>query len=685
MTSIKSQSAKRCRARHLETDSGIALITVLFMLIIMSILGLTMVVSVNSDMMINGYYANSRAAYYAADSGMNISRQYLTNQLQLQVNMNPCLGWGSNATGNCAGDPLSTTAWSTAINNLNSTYYSLSNGNLSVGNASGSWPSSFMVQNSNCTNSLAPAPLSPKITTTNINGAILNTEYMYTYNYVLCSTGAGSSTQRSAIKESGSLSLDIKALDYPPPTFAGYGQFVQNQAPCMGAYLTPGTYTGPTYTNGTWSLGNSGAYIFTNPVSQAQAQIDYYVGSNCTPSTSSTFPGITATFQQGLKLSAAVIQPPTDTISQQWAVLDGSGIGETGTPNNATLNTHLRDINGNAFPSGGTSSGVFLPYSRSNSSSPWTLGLVGTNPGVQGSAGGIYIQGNASILLTPGTDTSGNLTQVYTISQGSTVTTITTNPVANTTTVASGSTTQILTGIPQNLASSPGSAIPGTLVYVNGTITGLSGPGEGVPAIQNNAMVTVVGSGNINVTGDIVYATEPVTRNTADSLLLPQPIPTAFPNSASYGLSSSPAAYQVFGLFTQNGTINLSSPYADHNLETDGSLAAIGASCSNSSCGFTNSGTINTWTNVGGQIQSNQFVCNIATANTYYDQRFSQWSGFFPPWFPSTSTGGCTISAYTTQASCTANGGTWSQNYIPQAPKPIATQQRTSWAWIPAQ
>ena len=273
------------------------------------------------------------------------------------------------------------------------------------------------------------------------------------------------------------------------------------------------------------------------------------------------------------------------------------------------------------------------------------------------------MQGNASVVLAATTDTSGNPTQTYTITQGSTVTTITTNPATNTTTFSSGSTTKMISGIPENLATIPGEANPGTMLYVNGTITGLSGPAAPgtsnlnsieytAAAVQNNSMITISGAGDIDITGNILYATEPVTKTTADTLLLTQ------------GTS---ASNQVLGVFTANGSINLSSPYSDKNLETDASLAAIGSSsvCGSSTCGFKSANTINTWNNVGGQIQSNEFVCTITTANTYYDQRFSAWSNFFPPWFPSTSTSGT--------------------SYVAHAPIVTPTQQRTSWAWVATQ
>ena len=128
-------------------------------------------------------------------------------------------------------------------------------------------------------------------------------------------------------------------------------------------------------------------------------------------------------------------------------------------------------------------------------------------------------------------------------------------------------------------------------------------------------------------------------------------------------------ATNVLGVYTNSGNIVLSSPYSDKNLEVDGSLAAVGTSgsggtCNSSTCGFLVNGSINTFTNVGGQSQSNIFGANMNTQNTYYDRRFSAWSGFSPPFFPGISN---------------------SSSYSASAPTVTPTQQRTSWAWIALQ
>lgn len=665
---IKRTHNPRSRAEgRYPAQSGIALVMVLFLTILMTILSIGMVVSVSSDMLINGYYGNTRAAYYAADSGLNIARQYLVNQLKGQVNMHACLGWGANATDiNCQPAPLNQNTVATAgMNSLKLSYAGFTSGKLNGGTASNSWPSSFIVADTgNCTNQISPALGSPTTHTTSFGGgAPLITTYVFTFNYQLCSVGTGVTTgggttaqQRSAVRELGQLSLTVTAQDTQPTHFSGYGAFINYYAPCS-APLIPGIFSGPTFTNGAWNIGNNGQFIFTDPVGQANPKIDYWTGGGCNQSTSSSYPGVNVQFQQGLQLGQPAVALPQNAYNQAWAAIDGKGCGENGAPacggtgggapSNAQLNQMMKDVNGNFYPSGGTVSGVFMNWG--NVAGTDTLGANAVPPAGTGPAGGIYIQGNASIKLTPDSD---GVSQDYIITQGATVTTIIVNPSTNQTTFKSGGTTKLLAGVPQTTLT-PG-ATNATVVYVNGKITGLTGPGEGQPAIQNTAMITIAAANDIDITGDLRYTAEPVTANTADTLLYPTYTATAT---------------NTLGVFTSHGNIQLSSPYSDQNLWVDGSLAAIGAlttdnppgQCTTTSCGFTVSGHINTFTNIGGQIQTNIFGASMNTENTYYDRRFTDWNngGFFPPAFP----------------------GITSTTNVPIPPNVAAGQTRTSWAW----
>jgi len=239
----------------------------------------------------------------------------------------------------------------------------------------------------------------------------------------------------------------------------------------------------------------------------------------------------------------------------------------------------------------------------------------GANPatGGDGAGGGFYINGNASITLaaTTGGDGTTNPTQTYTITQGSTTTTIILDNVAGLTTVSSGGTTLSLAGIPQQLDPNTGqpivqndpsgNAVNPALLYVNGAITGLNG------TVQNNEGITVVASSSVSITGDLTYLQSPVS------------IPADTLNTTTNA--------GVLGIFT-TGNINL-YPDSAGNLTVNASLAAISGGTS----GFaTPGGSIGTWTIVGGRAEDQAHSVNISTGNTYFDRRFA--NNFGPPWFP---------------------------------------------------
>ena len=62
-------------------ERGVALVIMLVILSLTIALGLAMYVSANSDLLINGFYRNFHGSFYAADSGLNVARAQLLNQL----------------------------------------------------------------------------------------------------------------------------------------------------------------------------------------------------------------------------------------------------------------------------------------------------------------------------------------------------------------------------------------------------------------------------------------------------------------------------------------------------------------------------------------------------------------------------------------------------------------------------
>jgi hypothetical protein len=212
---------------------------------------------------------------------------------------------------------------------------------------------------------------------------------------------------------------------------------------------------------------------------------------------------------------------------------------------------------------------------------------------------------------------------VFTVKQGSTTTTVTVDLTAQTTKISdtSGASSVTINGVPDNLTGATPSEA--AMVYVNGNIcsdctssstttTGLSGPSSGA-AIQNGSAVTVTATGTISITGSLLYSTEPVTLNTADTLITSPSVPT-----------------NVLGIFTPGGDIQLLPSSGGNNLEIDASLAMI----SNGGTGGLDAlgNSINTLTIVGGRIANKAKSGNVSARNIWFDQRYA--NGFAPPFFP---------------------------------------------------
>jgi hypothetical protein len=170
------------------------------------------------------------------------------------------------------------------------------------------------------------------------------------------------------------------------------------------------------------------------------------------------------------------------------------------------------------------------------------------------------------------------------------------------------------------------------VLYVDGTINSLSGPGQGIPAVQDGVQVSIVANGNIDLTGDLIYKTEPVT--TIDNQIVLGSSPPCCNGDPVATLIPGNDKNQALGIFTANGNINLMSPYSNHNLQVDGTQAPLQAG---SFWCFTCTGYINTFNNVGGQIQSGICGCDMDTENTYFDRRLTARAGFTPPFFPATT------------------------------------------------
>jgi Tfp pilus assembly protein PilX len=604
-----------------DGQRGVALLTTLVLLLLLTGLSLAMVMSVKSDMLVNGFYRNYRGSFYAADSGLNIVR----NDFALQVEANALPTFSLNQQPIPPGTDAIVLA---SIQGKYNTPQKLTG----TGNTANSWPESFQITNvtfqqSSCTVNGGNNPC------TNPTGNV--TGYTYVYSYSLTSVGHSKGTEQQTLIENGTLTLAATLAPTKTKTsFAAWGMFIDQFPICSGT-LVPGTITGPVFTNGAWNFGTSGQYNFTDPVGSVSSQAGYQFSSGCAQSsaTSDTSNGVTIapTFQSGFKMGQNKIPLPTDSYNQERAVLDG--IGTAGQPTQTDLNTHLKNINQTAYPAAGNganTNGVWLPYTTTDS--------LGNAIPPTFAGGGIMVQGDAGVSLAPG---AGNA-QVYNITQGNcpnncTLTQITIDPTPTvingvsypngTTVMSSGGSNLLVSGVPQMRDPVTQQVTGnGAMLYVNGNITSLQGPAQGQPALQNGTALTITAAGNVTITGDLLYSKEPVTlTSTTDQNGNTVPPDQLIPANNSG---------QVLGIFTATGNIQLNNQQAVNTLEIDASLAMVSQGGSG---GLVNTGSqLKTLTIVGGRIQNTIQNINTVTRNVFFDRRFSQ-GGFSPPFFPSTT------------------------------------------------
>ncbi len=622
-----------------QNSRGVALIATLLLLSLMVAMTLGMVIAVTSDTLITRFYRTYRSSFYAADSGVNIVRQYMLNQLV----GNATVAVGSTFS-NTSPPPLSATDASTTLTNTLNQYKSaaaFANRQINSGLGANSWPGNFYIVDTLANTpgttlgapSCTPIFTSPNAGTGTVSpaagpydcggnypkctGACTNfqiTDFQYAFPYAITAIGQSTGVEQQMVEDSGQLVLNIHVAPSGgvKTFFSAWGMFVDQYSECSGSVLVPGTITGPVFTNGAWTFGTSGSYIFTDTLGSASPTFGYQFSNKCDPSNASSDKQgnqtIAPSFQSGFTLGANKVPLPTDSYSQKGAVVDG--MGTNGNPSNATLNANLRGVSGAAYPSGGASTGVYLGYNQTTSGGTTINNMTG---------GGILVEGNADVTLTA-SNVGSDPVQVYTVKQGSTITTVTVDNTANTTTVNSGSTTTIINGVPANRSS--GSAVPGTMLYVDGNVTSLSGPSSGA-AVQDGYATTVTAANDVTITGNILYKTEPVT--TTQNQIPNTPADTLIPGNNNG---------QVLGIFTANGNVNLNVPVSGQNLEIDASIATIS---NNGSGGIVNTGNaINTLSIVGGRIQNTIQNINSTTRNLFFDRRFSQ-GNFAPPWFPSTT------------------------------------------------
>src|ERR1700733_9312630 len=252
-------------ARAANSSRGIALIATLLLLSLMVALTLGMTIAVTSDTLITLYYRNFRSSFYAADSGTNIARQYMANQIVAAIP-----GTFSNTT-----QPIPTGTQATVQTSLLAQYGTgapASNLLITSGAAAGSWTGSFYVASSpaptlslvSCTPQWTGTPTnSGTYTCSNIPtcvgcvaSAFTLKDFVYQYAYTLTSMGQSKANEQALVQDVGNINITVNVGVAPGTlsSFAGWGMFIDQSPICNGSTLVGGTISGPVFTNGAWNF-----------------------------------------------------------------------------------------------------------------------------------------------------------------------------------------------------------------------------------------------------------------------------------------------------------------------------------------------------------------------------------------------------------------------------------------------
>jgi Tfp pilus assembly protein PilX len=658
---------------------GVALITSLILLSVALLLGMAVVMTTSGDVFISGAMRNSKTAYYAADAGVSVMRRALTGALNTATPAS--LTDGSQPVFPCTTNPSASACLTLTNSVLTSALTTAGNGSaqtLTSPSTNGDIPTTYAVDTSNDTSGnprtwfkfvSLQAPTGPPFATN------ASRNELYTFAYQVTSNGnvtnALGSLASSSVVETGTITYNID-VDFTDASsqyqnmlfsFAGYGMFIDQANPHVdGLTLAHGTVTGRVHTNGEWGFtpGTNPAYLFTDLVSSVSPNAYwYFYGVNNSPafdasSTSYTYSyttgsgrnkttistSIAPTFMAGYNLGVASVPIPANSNNQAAAVLDGAGFDPNNPlatepmPTQAQLATALYGMGATGAYSFAGGTGVYVPLLRSGVYPYYSYNSSGA---------GIYVQGNVSNLqmdaTTPGL-------QILTITQGSTTTTITYNLTPNLIGGHPGNSTTIqnkygglsASGLPTDLYPVNPNRDPSiqplasVSLYVNGSISSLEGPGNGLPAVQDRAAMTITATSNITITDDILYKTAPVTRaqgQVAPGVPANSPMGTLIPGNDNG---------QALGIYTPSGNIILSVDNIDSgNIEVDASLAAMHSGGSN---GITIGNAIpNNITVIGGRIQSQAMTIGqvgVTVRNILFDRRYAN-SAYAPPFFPCTS------------------------------------------------
>lgn len=335
-------------------------------------------------------------------------------------------------------------------------------------------------------------------------------------------------------------------------------------------------FAGPLHTNERYSFAFNPSGVFNGAVAQQLATTRFY---------NNGFPLLADASANG----ARDVPTFNSTFTRSApAVVLASSVVQTDLANQASGNTTI------------AATGIYVPTTSGNM------------------IGGIYIKGNPTIAMA--VDASGNARYTVDMSTFSTRT-ITVERALNRTGVKIGSgATTYYNGFPDGVDNL------GTIIYVDGTVNGLSG------TVQKDTQMTISANSSINITNNIKYAE-----------FTPA---VGIPGAAGYVPPTAENKTNLLGLVSWNGDINITSA-APNDIEVHAIAMARNGILQVNAYDNTTVGSRGTATLLGGVITQfygafGMFDSTTGNAISGYGRNFVYDSrtllGAAPPYFPSMST-----------------------------------------------
>ena len=184
-----------------QAESGVALLTTLLLLLLLTGLSLAMVISVRSDLLVNGYYRNFRGSFYAADSGLNIVRADMVARIFAAVPANVPINT----------PPIPANTDQNVLKAINDAYtpnYQITGS----GTVAGSWPASFNIDpdpNQTKLTQLSCTPKGPNGTNWGTCANPLNNppSYSYDFSYSVATIGQTRGGEKATMNDIGKFTL----------------------------------------------------------------------------------------------------------------------------------------------------------------------------------------------------------------------------------------------------------------------------------------------------------------------------------------------------------------------------------------------------------------------------------------------------------------------------------------------